>query len=53
VFDREGPTHVIAALLDDGARGLVRSDDADLIETAMTTGLGELRGPLPGATPIG
>jgi acetyl-CoA C-acetyltransferase len=51
-FDRDGPTHVVAALLDDGARGLVRSDDADLIETAMTKGLGGVRGPLPRATQL-
>jgi acetyl-CoA C-acetyltransferase len=49
VFDRDGPTHVIAAMQFDGSRGLVRSADPDLIEAAMADGLGGLAGPLPGA----
>jgi acetyl-CoA C-acetyltransferase len=49
VFDREGPNHVFAAVLSpDGARGLVRSEDSDLIETAMSSGLGGVQAPLPG-----
>jgi acetyl-CoA C-acetyltransferase len=51
VFDRDGPSHVIAAIRScEGLRGFVRSSDSDLINAAMTAGLGDVEGPLPGAT---
>ena len=49
VYDRSGPTHVVASLrAPDGSRGLVRSDDADLIDRAHSDGLAGMAGPLPG-----
>jgi acetyl-CoA C-acetyltransferase len=53
-FDRDGPTHVVAAQLDaNGGRHLVGSSDPDLIEAAMTKGLADVSGPLPGAARLG
>jgi acetyl-CoA C-acetyltransferase len=50
-YDRGGPTHVIAAMLDPtGGRALVRSTDADLIDLAQSKGLAGVTGPLPGTT---
>jgi acetyl-CoA C-acetyltransferase len=47
VFDREGPTHVLAAVrTTDGSRAFVRSSDRDLMDLAMSEGLGGLRAPL-------
>jgi acetyl-CoA C-acetyltransferase len=49
VFDRDGPSHVVASLINSaGARSLVRSTDADLIDLATRDGLGGMSGPLPG-----
>ncbi|MEZ5259066.1 MAG: hypothetical protein R2705_19955 [Ilumatobacteraceae bacterium] len=40
LFDREGPSHVLAAVLDgSGARGWAQCRDTGAIETAMTEGL--------------
>lgn len=48
VYDREGPTHLIAAqLTPEGERALLRSADRDLIDQAMTDGLDEFTGRLP------
>jgi acetyl-CoA C-acetyltransferase len=52
-FDRDGPTHVVAAIrTGTGHRGYVRSTDVDLINHAMTHGLAGMSGPLPGAGPL-
>jgi acetyl-CoA C-acetyltransferase len=49
VYDREGPTHLIAAQLNaDGERALVRSTDRDLIDQAQVDGLDDFSGRLPG-----
>jgi acetyl-CoA C-acetyltransferase len=48
IFDRTGPSHLVAAVLTpSGARALVRSDDTDLILQAMSEGLGGITTPLP------
>jgi len=49
LFDRDGPTHVLATFqAPDGTRGLTRSADAGVMAKAMTAGLAGDPAPLPG-----
>jgi acetyl-CoA C-acetyltransferase len=53
VFEREGPSHLLAAVLTpEDSRALVRTEDADVMETAMTEGLAGTPAPLPGAVRV-
>lgn len=52
MFDRTGPTHVIASLRTGEERAFVKTSDPELIQQALDDGLVDVCGPLPGAEAI-
>lgn len=52
MFDRAGPSHVIASMRSGEERAFIKSSDPDLVAQALQDGLVEVSGPLPGAEPI-
>jgi acetyl-CoA C-acetyltransferase len=52
MFDRTGPSHVIASLRSGPERAFVKSSNPDLTAQALRDGLVGVSGPLPGAEPF-